>query len=62
MHWLAKEEIAHTTKFESLVSLAINIGAKDLTTLAKGANIKYTSDRTIHEIIEILSATLEKEI
>ena len=35
MHWLAKEEIAHTTKFESLVSLAINIGAKDVKALAK---------------------------
>ena len=31
MHWLAKEEIAHTTKFESLISLAVSIGAKEET-------------------------------
>ena len=62
MHWLAKEEIAHTTKFESLISLAINIGAKELKALSKGANAKYTSERTMHEIIEVLSATVEEEI
>lgn len=62
MHWLAKEEIAHTTKFESLVRLAIDIGAKDLKALAKGGNAKYTSERTMHEIIEVLSATVEEEI
>ena len=45
MHWLAKEEIAHTTKFESLISLA-NIGAKELKALSKGAN---ASERTMHE-------------
>ena len=62
MHWLAKEEIAHTTKFESLISLAINIGAKELKALSKGANATYTSERTMHEIIEVLSATVEEEI
>ena len=60
MHWLAKEEVAHTTKFESLISLAINIGAKDLKALAKGGNAKYTSERTIHKLIEALSATVEE--
>ena len=59
MHCLAKEEIAHTTKF---ISLAINIGAKELKALSKGANAKYTSERTMHEIIEVLSATVEEEI
>ena len=62
MHWLAKEEIAHTTKFESLISLAVSTGAKEVKTLSKGGNAKYTSERTMHEIIEVLSATVEDEI
>lgn len=62
MHWLAKEEIAHTTKFESLISLAVSIGAKELNALSKGGNAKYTSERTMYEIIEVLSDTVEEEI
>ena len=62
MHWLAKEEIAHTTKFESLISLAVSIGAKELKSRSKGGNAKYTSERTMYEIIEVLSATIEEEI
>ena len=41
MHCVANEEIAHTTKFESLISLAISVGATNLKALAKGANAKY---------------------
>lgn len=62
MHWLAKEEIAHTTKFESLISLAVSIGVKELNYLSKGGNAKYMSERTTYEIIEVLSATVEEEI
>ena len=62
IHWLAKEEVAHTTKFESLVGLAINLEAKDLKALNKGENAKYTSERTIREMVQVLSATVEEEI
>ena len=62
IHWLAKEEVAHTTKFQSLVELAIDLGAKDLKALNKGENAKYTSERTIQEMVHVLSATVEEEI
>ena len=36
VYWLAKEEIAHTTKFASLMQLSINLGADYLRELHVG--------------------------
>ena len=50
MHFLAKEEIAHTTKFTPLVNLAKSLGADYLGEISMGKNMKYTSERFIQEI------------
>ena len=62
MHWLAKEEVAQTTKFESLIKLVIDLGGRELKALNKGRNAKYTSEHTIQEMVEVLSATVREEI
>ena len=62
MHWLAKEELPHTTKFESLIKLVIDLGGQQLKALNKGNNAKYTSERTIQEMIQVLSDTALEEV
>ena len=53
MYWLAKSEIAHTTKFESLLKLAISLGSDYLKELNLGGNAHYTSERTIAEFVMV---------
>ena len=50
MHFLAKQEIAHTTNFTSLVNLAKSLGTTYLGETAVGQNQKYTSERFMQEI------------
>ena len=47
MYWLAKEEIAHTTKFSSLMDLSIHLGSDYHKELNLGRNAHYTSEQTI---------------
>lgn len=51
MHFLAKQEIAHTTNFTPLVNLAKSLGATYLGEIALGQNQKYTSECFKQEIV-----------
>ena len=63
MYWLAKEEIAYTTKFASLMDLSIMLGSDYyLKELNLGRNAHYTSEQTIRELLQCLSSVLEEQI
>ena len=61
-YWLAKEEIAHTTKFPSLMELSIQLGSDYLQELNLDGNANYTSEQTIRELVQCLSSLVEKQI
>jgi hypothetical protein len=61
MYWLAKEEIAHTTKFNSLKQLAISLGCDYLRELSIGKNAQYSSEQTIAELLHCLAQVLEEQ-
>ena len=42
LYWLAKEEVAHTTKFNSLKDLAIRLGCEYFRELSLGRNAQYS--------------------
>ena len=44
LYWLAKEEVAHTTKFNSLKEVAILLGCDYLRELNLGRNAQYSSE------------------
>ena len=44
MYWLAKEEVAHTTKFNSLKDLEISDYLREL---SLGRNAQYSSEQII---------------
>ena len=58
VYWLAKEEIAHTTKFASLMQLSINLGADYLRELHVGRNACYSSEQIIGELLQCLSQVI----
>ena len=62
MYWLAKEEIAHTTKFSSLMDLSVQLGSDYLRELNLGRNAHYTSEQTIRELLQCLSSVIEEQI
>ena len=62
MYWLAKEEIAHTTKFSSLMDLSIQLGSDYLRELNLGRNAHYTSEQTVRELLHCLSSVIEEQI
>ena len=62
MYWLAKEEIAHTTKFASLMDLSITLGSDYLKELNLGRNAHYTGEQTIRELLQCLSSVVEEQI
>ena len=62
MYCLAKEEIPHTTKFNSLKELAIYLGCVYLNELCLGRNAQYTSEQTISELLHCLSSVIEEKI
>ena len=61
-YWLAKEHVAHTTKFESLVKLATNLGCAELQNLNVARNATYTSEQTMQEFISVLSKEIEDDL
>ena len=62
MYWLAKQEVAHTTKFSSLKDLAIELGCDYLRELNLGRNAQYSSEQTIAELLQCLSLVIEEQI
>ena len=62
MYWLAKQEVAHTTKFSSLKDLAIQFGCDYLKELSLGRNAHYTSEQIISELFSCLSLVIEEQI
>ena len=62
LYWLAKEEIAHTTKFNSLKDLAIRLGCDYLRELVRGKNAQYSSDQIVAELLQCLSLVIEEQI
>ena len=61
MYWLAKEEIAYTSKYESLLSLAQSLGCTYLKDLCLSGNATYTSRQIIGEFLQCLAMVIEKE-
>ena len=59
VYWLAKEEVAHTTKFASLIELSINLGVDYLRELRVGRNACYTSEQIIGGLLQCLSQVIE---
>ena len=62
VYWLCKEEVAHTTKYESLIDLAINLGCTYLEELNISTRANYRSRRIVGEFIELLSSITERDI
>ena len=62
MYWLAKEEVAHTTKFNSLKDLVISLGCDYLRELSLGRNAQYSSEQIISELLQSLSLVIEERI
>ena len=59
MYWLAKQEVAHTTKFNSLKDLAIQLGCDYLRELRLGRNAQYSSEQIM---LQCLSLVIEERI
>ena len=59
LYWLAKNEIAHTTKYVPLLQLALDLGCTYFTDLRQGANATYTSERIIQEFLSTLASQIE---
>ena len=59
LYWLCKQEIAHTTNYEALLSLAMSLGCTYLPALNAGRNAHYTSERIIQELVGILAQQVE---
>ena len=61
--WPYKEEIAHTTKFNSLKDLAIRLGCDYLRELVCGKkNAQYSSEQIVAELLQCLSLVIEEQI
>ena len=61
-YWLAKEEIPLTTKFSSLMDLAIQLGNEYFKDLHLGDNAHYTREQSIRELLQCLSTTIDEKI
>ena len=61
VYWLCKEQVAHTTKYESLIDLTINLRCTYLEELNISARANYRSRRIV-EKFELLSSTMERDI
>ena len=61
LYWLAKHEIPHTTNFNPLRDLCIDLGNTNLTRLQTAKNCTYSSEQSMHEMLNAIS-TLEDTI
>ena len=62
LYFLTKQRIAHTTNYEPLLDLMSSLGVKIKEKIGKGMNATYTSEKTIQEMVFIMSEILEKKI
>ena len=62
VYWLAGEEVAHTTKFNSLKEFTIKLGCDYLKELNLGRNAQYTSEQIVSELLQSLSQVSEEKI
>ena len=62
LYWLAKQEIAHHTKFSSLLELGKSIGCPYLGELEVAKNANYTSHMMIDEFLDVISGCIESNI
>ncbi|XP_077862323.1 zinc finger protein 862-like [Saccoglossus kowalevskii] len=62
IYWLAKNEIAHTTNYSSLMELMKGMGCSYLQHLDQGGNANYTSERVLQEFLDAISEVVKQEI
>lgn len=62
IYWLAKEEVAHTTKYESLLDLAMSLGCNYLKELHVADNATYRSRQIVGEFLQTLSLQIEDDM
>ena len=61
LYWLAKNEVAHTTKYQPLLQLLLNLNCLFVESLRLGANATYTSEMIIQEFTSVMASQVEKE-
>ena len=62
LYWLVKEEVAHHTKFGSLLELAKSVGCPYLSELNVSKGAKYTSHMMIDDFFMVLSDCVETTV
>ena len=62
LYWLAKHEIGHFTKFESLRKLCLDLGCEYFSELSVARNVNYTSHRIISEWLEVINDVIERDV
>ena len=62
LYWLVKEEVAHHTKFSSLLELAKSIGCPYVSELDVSKGAKYTSHMIIDDFLTVLSDCVETTV
>ena len=62
LYWLAKHEIAHTTKYVPLLELVQDLGCSYFDNLRVGGNATYTSERIVQEFILHMGSQVERGV
>ena len=62
LYFLAKQRIAHTTKFEPLLDLLGLLGLHVKSKIQIAKNALYTSDKAVQEMIFVISEVIETDI
>ena len=62
LYFLTKQKIAHTTNYEPLLDLVGLLGVDVKSKISIARNATYTSDKTIQEMVCIMSDVIEKKI
>ena len=62
LYYLAKNELAHTTNFSSLIDLCINMVCNYMKELRRGGNASYRSEQVISEFLCTLSDTVKEVV
>ena len=62
LYWLAKNEIARTTHFQSLRQLCMDFGNESLQRLTKARNKTYASEQSMQEMLAAISRSLEMSV
>ena len=62
LYWLFKEQVPHTTHFESLLELIRSLGADYIDGMYKGENAKYCSEQFIDEALTAMAHVIHQKI